>query len=319
MKVQGIYNNRIFKRGLEFAANNGSLFVAASCLVLSSVVRPAVIMATPHTDKENKKYASAKSIASSAAGYFMMLAASSPFARAMKNIDKNPSKYLKEQTINNLKAGSKTLSKSKRYSFATQLFKLGLGFVIAVPKSILTANLIPPVMSEIFHKKDNKQNSCQNRKNIHFGGLYQQGTEKLSKGIGKLIDTPFVQKMSNKFHNTNFEQHIISLTDVVATGTFIAQTLKNKKIEKDRKKPLIYNAAISTGLCLGSGYVISGMLNKPTEKFIREFSQINKNSPKLDKYIEGIRVLKPVLILGTIYYAIIPVISTFFADRIDKK
>ena len=57
MKVQSIYTNKLLKKGLEFAANNGSLFAAGTSLVLSSVARPAVILATPHTDKKNKKYA----------------------------------------------------------------------------------------------------------------------------------------------------------------------------------------------------------------------------------------------------------------------
>ena len=42
-------------------------------------------------------------------------------------------------------------------------------------------------------------------------------------------------------------------------------------------------------------------------------------TPKLDKYIEGIKIAKPILILGTVYYTLIPIVSTFLADRIDKK
>ena len=149
MKVQAVYNSKILKKGLEFAADNGSLFVATASLALSTIARPIVIMGTPDTDKENKKYACAKSLASSAVGYLLMLGASMPVSKAIKKIDKNPSKYLKSETIEALKAGEKSLAKSKRYGFATQLFKLGLGFVIAVPKSIMTCALIPSVMSSL--------------------------------------------------------------------------------------------------------------------------------------------------------------------------
>lgn len=299
MKVQSIYTNRIFKKGLEFASNKSAIFVGSVSLALSTIARPIAILSTPNTNKENKKYACIKSFASTAVGYGLMLGASLPVSNALKEIDKNKTKYLKPQTL-------KRLSTPKKYAFATQLFNLGLGFLIAIPKSILTCALIPPFMAKIFPKKENQQ------KNISFTG-------NLSKGIGKLIDTNAVQKLTEKLHNTNFEQHIMCLTDVVATGAFITQTAKNKKIEQDRKKALMYNAGISTGLCIAGSYIIDKALKKPTEKFIENFRKANKNSPKLEKYVEGIRVAKPALILGGIYYIIIPVISTFLADRFDKN
>ncbi len=313
MKVQAIYNSKILKKGLEFASDNSSLFVATASLALSTVARPIAIMATPKTDIENKKYACAKSLASSAVGYFLMLAASSPVANAVKNIDKRPYEYLKKSTIDNLKSGEKSLKSSGKYKFATQVFKLGLGFIIAVPKSIMTCSLIPPFMSVLFNKKpDNEKKNTQ----ISFTGSRTKG---LSKLIGKAMDTSFIQKMSEKFNKTNFEQHIISLTDAAATAAFINQTARSKKIEQSRKKALMYNAAISTGLCIAGGYAINKMLAKPSEKFIKNFSEVNKNSPKLSKYIDGIKVAKPALILGGIYYIIIPLISTFLADKFEDN
>ena len=323
MKVQAIYNNKFFKKGLEFAANNGALFTATASLALSTVARPLAIMSTPNTDIENKRYACAKSLASSAAGYLLMLCASMPVAAAIKKIDKRPSKYLRQTTVENLKNGFESLQKSKSYNFATQLFKLGLGFVIAVPKSIMTCALIPPFMEKVFAKKANKKDDLKNTsystKNVSFTGAYDAGVENLSRSIGKIIDTSAVQNMSKKFHNTNFEQHIMSLTDTLITGTFIHQTAKSKKIEQNRKKPLIYNTAISTGLCIAGGYALNSAIKKSFDKFVDEFSKANKNSPKLEKYIEGLKIAKPTLILGGIYYIAIPLISTFLADRADSK
>lgn len=306
MKVQAIYNSKILKKGLEFAADNSALFVATTSLVLSTAARPLAILSTPKTDKENKKYAAAKSLASSAVGYLVMLAAATPLAKSIKKIDKNPSKYLKSETIKTLQAGEQNLLKSKKYGFATQLFKLGLGFLIAVPKSILTCALIPSFMEKIF-KKDNSARS----KEPTFTGL--------TKNIGKIIDTSFVKKLADKFHDTNFEMHMMALTDTLATAAFINRTAKSKKIEEDRKKALMYNAGISTALSVAGGYVLDRITKKPTEKFINNFKIANKNNPKLDKWVEGIRVAKPALILGGIYYVAIPVISTFLADRFDER
>ena len=111
----------------------------------------------------------------------------------------------------------------------------------------------------------------------------------------------------------------MNMTDVVLTASFINRTAKSKKIENDRKKALIYNSAISTGLSISGGYAIHHYTRKPTEKFIKKFKEANKNSPLLEKYIEGIKIAKPALILGGIYYIFIPIISTFLADRADKK
>ena len=249
MKVQTIYTNKFLKKGLEFASDRSALFVGSVSLALSTVARPIAIMSTPKTDKENKKYACARSLASSAIGYGLMLGVSMPVSNAIKKINENPAKYLKPATV-------KHLSAPKKFNFATQLFNLGVGFLIAVPKSILTCALIPPFMSKVFPKKENKD--------ISFTG-------NLSKGIGKLIDTNAVKKLTDKFHNTNFEQHIMCLIDAFATGVFMTQTAKSKKIEQDRKKALIYNAAISTGLCIGASYVLDNALKKPTEKLIENF------------------------------------------------
>ncbi len=325
MKVQGIYNNKYFKKSLEFAKDNGALFSGSVSFALSTIARPIAIMATPNTDLENKKYACAKSFSSSAVGYLLMLCASLPVSKAIKNINKSPVKYLKNSTIDFFKKDSSGLEKSKTYNFATQLFTLGVGFVIAVPKSVMTCALIPPLMSKLFPEKhsDKQLNARKKTDKTYtkpsFTGGNSYVTEALSKGIGKIIDTKAVQKMSEKFHNTNFEQHIMSLTDVLITASFMQQTAQSKHIEEKRKKPLMYNAAISTGLCLTGGYAVNGMIKKHFDKFVENFSEVNKNSPKLDKYIEGLRIAKSTLILGGIYYIIIPLISTFLADRIDRK
>jgi hypothetical protein len=303
MKVQSIYTNKILQKGLEFASDRSALFVGSVSLALSTVARPIAIMSTPHTDKENKKYACVRSLASSAIGYGLMLGVSLPVSNAIKNINDNPAKYLKPATL-------KHLSAPKKFNFATQLFNLGVGFLIAVPKSILTCALIPPMMSKIFPKKD---------KNIDKKQKHPTFTGNLAKGIGKLIDSNPVQKLTDKFHNTNFEQHMMCLIDAFSTGVFITQTAKSKKIEQDRKKALMYNAGISTGLCIAGSYALDKALKKPTEKFIENFRKANQNSPKLEKYIEGIRIAKPALILGGIYYIAIPLISTFSADRFDNQ
>lgn len=307
---QGLYTNKTFKKGLEFAAENGALFSAATIFGCSVGVRPLSIWMTPHVDKENKKVLCAKSIASSFAGYLMMLGISKPVANSIKKIDKNPEKYLSFKTVQNLKEESKTLQYSKAYIFATQMFKLGLGVATAVPKALLTVAGLPVVMKKVFPQEQEKH-----QQNISFRGK----RDGLAKNIAKVINQDGMQNFSKKYKDSNFPMHIVALTDILTTATFIHETNRSKKIKEERKKTLAYNAAISTGLSILSSYVVDKLLDKPTEKFIENFKKANKGLPNVEKQVEGIRIAKPILIMAGIYYTLIPFLSAFLSEKAEHK
>jgi len=311
ISFKGFLDNKLLKKGLEFAAENGTLFAATTTLALSGI-RPLAILATPDTDKKNKQVACAKSITSSINGYLIALACSLPLSAAIKKIDKTPQKYLNSKTIKNLKGDCSKLTESKAYSMATQLFKLGLGVVIAAPKSILTA-IGTPIVLNLFKApaKDVKPNK-NTSENINF-----KGKGGFPKKIGDIINNKKLQEFVKKHCESNFPLHIVAATDTLATATFVHQTIQSKKLEEKDKKPLIYNSIISTALSIFSTYTIDKMTEKQTEKFIEKYKQINKNDRNLSKQIEGIKIAKPILIAGCIYYVIIPIISTFLADRIN--
>lgn len=313
ISFNGFYNNKALKKGLEFAADNGTLFAATTTLALSGI-RPLAILVTPNTNKKNKQVACAKSITSSLNGYLIALASSYPLSRAIKRIDKNPEKYLNKDTINSLKGASEFLTKSKAYSMATQLFKLGLGFIIAAPKSILTAIGTPYILNLINQEETISQATMPINENPAF-----KGKNKFSSRIGKIIDKKGLQNFVNKNKDSNFPLHIIAATDTLSTGIFVQKIASSKKMDKKDKKPLIYNSIISTGLSILSTYFIDGLTKKQTEQFIENFSKANKNDPNLAKQKEGIKIAKPILIAGSIYYILIPIISTFLADRIKNK
>ena len=156
--ANNIYKSNILKKSFEFASDNGALFAAGVALLTTVLLRPFAIFATPGVKKENKKYACAQSIASGAIGFGIMALISTPLAQALKKINENPQKYLKESTIKNLSDGAELL-KSSKYKFSTQLFKLGADSVSAIPKALLTCALIPPIMLALFPKKQQEQQS----------------------------------------------------------------------------------------------------------------------------------------------------------------
>ena len=321
---------------MEFAADNGALFAATTTLCFSMFARPASIMLAPHTDKENKIMACAKSITSSISQFILTLMLSRPIAGSIEKIGKNPQKYLKPQTIKTFQNGCKEITESKSYEFATQMFKLGVGMIVAMPKAILTAAGMPFILEKVFHKPkpkhENNDHDYDDRfiKNEQMRDDFDdfdevddsdeisfKGKERLTRTIGKTLDNKRLQKVAEKRKDSNFVMHIVAATDALTTATFIHETFRSDDIEEKRKKALIYNAGFSTGLSIVTSYIIDSLTKKPTEKFIENFKKANRNGHNLDKQIKGIKVAKPIILVGCVYYMIIPFISTILAEIAD--
>ena len=313
ISFDGFYNSKALKNTLAFAEKNGALFLSGTALTLSAFVRPISILAAPKTDKENKKIACAKSIASTILDFIITLAISIPTVAAMSSITKNPQKFMKSETINNLKENAKSLEESKAYTLANQMFKLGVGLIIAAPKAILNVAGIPYIMNSMFKNNSDKN---ENSKELAFKG---KGNDKLANFIGKIIDNKSVQNFAKKNKDSNYPMHITALKDTITTGVFIAGSYKSRHIDENRKGPLIYNSIVSTVLSILSAYGIDSLTSGLDKKFINKLSIANKNDTNLKKYIDGYKIAKPAIIMGLIYYMIIPLFSTFIAERIDKK
>ena len=323
----GVLNNKILLKSLEKISEHGTSFAAGTSLIMALGVRPLAILSTPNTEKENKQYASTNSICSGLIKFGLVEAIAIPIENAVKKIDKNPQKYLKPSTIKNFQSTSKTLINSKSYNLATQILKLGTGFLTAIPKSMLTIALIPILMDKIFHiNKDEKQTTTITKKinpsNNTSNTLSFKGrlTDITAKGLSKILDNTRFQNFVKKYQHEekNIAKHISAATDILLTSSFVYQTHKSKKIKDNRKKALIYNNIISTAITLTGGYSLDRLIKKQTDKFITRFSQVNKTDPKLHKYIEGINILRPTLIFAGIYYGILPIFSTYISDKIDK-
>ncbi len=318
---RGMLNNKTLLKSLEKISEHGTSFAAGTSLVMALGVRPLAILSTPNTEKENKQYASTNSICSGLIKFGLVEAIALPVENAVKKIDQNPQKYLKPSTIKNLQSSSEKLIDSKSYNLATQILKLGTGFLTAVPKSMLTIALLPVLMDKIFHiKKNDTQTTITqkpNTKQLSFNGKL---TNLTAKGLGKILDNIKFQNFAKRhqYEEKNIAKHISAATDILLTSSFAYQTHKSKKIKDNRKKALIYNNVISTAITLTGGYSIDRLIKKQTDKFINKFAQINKADPKLSKYIEGINILRPTIIFAGIYYGILPVFSTYISDKIDK-
>ena len=166
-----------------------------------------------------------------------------------------------------------------------------------------------------------------NSRNQSFNGFvpkfvsagYDRFTDGLAKGIGKIIDSNSMQSFAKKFHDTNLATHIFSATGILLSSFFIYSTAKSKKIEEERKKPLMLNTAISCAMATAGGYTLDKTLDKPIQKFINNFKAAHINDPKLHKYMDGIKIAKSAFIFGMLYRFVVPIISMVLAEKVIER
>ena len=326
---KGLWNNKAVLKGLETISEHGTTFVALTTLAMAAGVRPIAINLTPKVKKENKQYAATNSIASGFVKFALVEAIAIPVENAIKQIDKTPEKFLSEKTIKTLQGNAKTLAESKDYKFITQVLKMGTNFITAIPKAMITVAIIPVLMDLLFKKKKEEKPTklISSQHNPIFDTFYSDNkpsfkgalTTQTAKGIGKILNAENVQKFAKKFsvQDADIARNISMATDILLTASFVHRTHKSDKIKKERKTALIANNLISTGISLVGGFAIDNLIKKNTESFIKKFSEINKNNPKLPKNIEGINILRPTLIFAAIYYLVLPIFSTYISDKID--
>ena len=182
----------------------------------------------------------------------------------------------------------------------------------AIPKSVLTVALIPIITDKLFNVKKIVEEQSS-KKNVSFtGGL--QNT------VAKIIDNKKIQKLAIKYQDKDKDiaKHITAGTDVLLTAASAFQINRSKDIKENRKKALIYNNVISTFITLGLGYGIDRLAKGKTDKFIEKFKKINSADSKVGKYIEGLNIVRPAIIFAAIYYAVLPMFSTYMSEKIDK-
>ena len=308
MNVQKVLSNKILLKGLEAVSERAISFSAGVSLAMSLGFRPLAISVTPDTEKENKNYAMANSISSGLMKFAIIESVAIPIENAIKKIDKDPKNFLKNKTIKDLPI--------KAYKLITQTIKLSAGLITAVPKSILTVALIPLIMDKVFKfRPQNNKNEAslyRSSKKLSFTGL--------SNNLGKIIDNKRVQNWAIKYQNNDKDiaKHMTAATDIILTSTSVYRTNNSNKIDQKRKRALIYNNIISTAITLIGGYGADRIIKNKTSKFIEKFSVANSGNPKLPKYIEGLNILRPAIIFASIYYGILPIFSTYMAEKIEK-
>ena len=145
----------------------------------------------------------------------------------------------------------------------------------------------------------------------------------IAKGIVKIIDKKFVQKIVEKAKKIKkLTACLLTLTSFVLSGFYIKRTLDNEKLEERKRKTLAINQAGVTILSAIGAFAIEGAVSNKVKEVTNKFAAVNfKNTdPKLlSKYKAGFSAAKSIIIFGTIYRFISPVLVTPIANKIGNK
>lgn len=141
---------KVLEKFLNLASKNEAVFGAFFAIGLTCLLRPAAIMSLPgKKNKDDKKYASAHSIASGVIGYLISLAVFDPISKGIKKITEssNPAQYFKKGAEYLMKDGKLV---TKEWNAASCMVKMLPETIVAAPRAMLTVILIPPILKYVF-------------------------------------------------------------------------------------------------------------------------------------------------------------------------
>jgi hypothetical protein len=163
-------------------------------------------------------------------------------------------------------------------------------------------------------------------KNINFeGNLMNPVNTKIAEWIGKLAQTKAAEKLVNwtNKHEEHIRKHLFShlivLGSTLLSTFYIGKTIKNKEMDKDKRKTLAINQGATFIVSTIMAYTFDNKMNNITKNIIDKFKLVNKGAENLEKQAKGIDIAKKIIIFDVVYRFIAPVIVTPFANYFGNK
>lgn len=169
-----------------------------------------------------------------------------------------------------------------------------------------------------------KQTGLRKFINQNYHKLMNPLEEKIAEGLAKLLQTKAAKKIIEKTEahpkfNKNLIAHLMVAGSTLLSGFYVLKTLQNDKLDEKKKKTLAINQAAVFALSTIMAYSFDNMITKETKKIIDKFRELNHEHPKIEDHIKGIDIAKKIIIFGTMYRFIAPVIVTPIANAIGNK
>ena len=156
-----------------------------------------------------------------------------------------------------------------------------------------------------------------------FSDFYEHSTEKIARGMAKLLETKPVEKLVVKAKKSKrLVAHLAAFTSLVLSGFYVKQTLQNEDLEKSKRNTLAINQAATSILSTILAYAADTSIHSKVNEVINKYLAVNVKtaSPKmLNKFKAGFNAAKTIVIFGTIHRFIAPVFVTPIANHIGNK
>lgn len=191
----------------------------------------------------------------------------------------------------------------------------------------------------------NRNNYKKNAGNPSFNGVYDKATTWLAKNYtAKLYTSSAAEFLSNKTEKLDSVINGMQiLGSVIVSGMYMIQTLLNKKLDEERRRTLAVNQGLTFVAATVGGLVADKKLDKAWERFTKNFAlrQLKNESQKerlmrevdiskrgatqkfvkevlgkekLASTLNGMGIMKKLLIFTTMYRFIVPVAVTPLAN-----
>lgn len=183
-----ISQNKLWHKILKAPGKNSGVFESSFALLITCLLRPAAIMATPGSKKEDKQAASVQSILSGVVDFTMT-------GIILKPVDKAISKVHKEleKDASKLKYVDKE-HMSKALGNMDFIFNYGTKSSLIPLRSFLTIALIPPTVKLLFPNYKTKKEKEQEK----LAKLQNQTTDNYFKGRNQVNNEVFANFLGDK-------------------------------------------------------------------------------------------------------------------------
>lgn len=155
---------------------------------------------------------------------------------------------------------------------------------------------------------------------------YDALTNLIAHGIGKILDIESVSKTFEKLGKSEHLKkhglaHLIVLGSTMLSGFYVKKTLDNDKLDKDKKTTLAINQAATWAISTILAYTIDGQLVGAVKKIQKNFLKLNNIDEKSNlgkQYGRGFTAARTIIVIGTVYRFIAPVLVTPIANAIGN-
>ena len=160
--------------------------------------------------------------------------------------------------------------------------------------------------------------------NRKYKKVFNPVVEKLAEWIGQLAGSKAMKKYTDLIQKhpkieKNLFSHLIVLGSTLLSGFYVAKTIKNNNMDKDKRRTLAINQAATFIASTVMAYTLDNWSQKHFKTFIKKYETINAKDPNIAQLSKGLKIAKATITIDMVYRFLAPVAVTPIANHIGNK